>query len=62
MGALEVVREGLARDVDKCTEFTHKVGKALGLDRGTAEILTGDFAHDAIIMRAEQLAKMEVHG
>lgn len=60
VGALEVVREGLARDLDKSSAFTRKVAKALALDRATAEILVGDFAHDAIVMKAEQLAKLEV--
>lgn len=60
VGALEVVREGLTRDLEKSSAFTRKVAKALALDRGTAEILTGDFAHDAIVMKAEQLAKLEV--
>lgn len=60
VGALEVVQEGLTRDMDKCQAFTRKVAKALALDRSTAEILTGDFAHDAVLMRAEQLVKMEV--
>ena len=30
------------------------------MDTGTAEILSGDFAHDAILTKAEQLAKQEV--
>lgn len=60
VGALEVVREGLTRDLEKSHTFSKKVAKALALDRGTAEILAGDFAQDAILMKAEQLAKQEV--
>ena len=40
--------------------FTKRLSKAVNLDSGTAEILSGDFAHDAILTRAEQLAKNEV--
>ena len=32
----------------------------MNLDSGTAEILSGDFAHDAILTKAEQLTKHEV--
>lgn len=57
----KVIREGLARDLDKWREFGRKVAKAVQLERGVAEILSGDFAHDAILMKAEQLAKQEVY-
>ena len=61
MSGLEVVRDGLAQDLDKCRVFSKQVARAVGLEKETAEILaTGDFAHDAIIMRAEQLIKLEV--
>ncbi len=59
---LEVVRDGLSRDLDKCHTFSRKVTRVLALDRGTAQILAtgGDFAHDAILLKAEQLVKLEV--
>lgn len=41
-------------------EFHKKLSRTLRLDSATAEILAGDFAHDAILVRAEQLAKQEV--
>ena len=52
----------MERDLDKCHVFSRKLARAVDLDRGTAEILTSgsDFAHDAILMKAEQLAKLEV--
>lgn len=40
--------------------FTKRLSRAVNLDTGTAEILSGDFAHDAILTKAEQLAKQEV--
>ena len=41
-------------------EFQKKLSRALRLDSATAEVLAGDFAHDAILVRAERLAKQEV--
>lgn len=61
VSSLEVVRDGLTQDLDKCRVFSKKVAQAVALERETAEILaTGDFAHDAIIMKAQQLVKLEV--
>lgn len=61
LSAVEVVREGLAQDLDKSRQFCRKVARAVRLESGMAEILSsGDFAHDAILMKAEQLAKLEV--
>lgn len=31
------------------------------LDSSTAEILSGEFAHEAILVKAEQLANLEVY-
>lgn len=36
------------------------MSRAINLDNSTAEILSGDFAHDAILTKAEQLANNEV--
>ena len=58
--ALDLVREGLSNDLEKCRGFYKKMAKAVKLESGTAQILSGDFALDAILMRAEQLAKREV--
>ena len=41
-------------------EFYQRLSRALKLDSATARVLTGDFARDAILIRAEQLAKQEV--
>ena len=61
MASLTVVRDGLTEDLEKCRRFSRKVSKAVALDDGTAAILTdGDFAHDAVLMKAEQLVKLEV--
>ncbi len=58
--SIELIREGLSKDVKKWQAFCSKVAKAVELDSTTAEMLTtGDFAHDAILMRAEQLVKQE---
>ncbi len=40
--------------------FHKRLAKALQLDRATAEILSGDFAEEALLVKAEQLAKQEV--
>ena len=58
--ANELVKEGLTNDLEKCRGFYRKVARALKLDNATTEILAGDFAYDAILMKAEQLAKHEV--
>ena len=62
VSGLEVVREGMERDLEKCRSFSRKLARVVQLEKGTAEILTStsDFAHDAILMKAEQLAKLEV--
>lgn len=61
LDALVLQRDGLMRDLEKSQEFSRKVAKAVELDRDTSEILAGDFAHDAILMKAQQLVKHEVH-
>ena len=48
-----------------CVIFQHKafckrLGKSVYLDSGVAEMLSGDFAHDAILLKVEQLVKQEV--
>lgn len=40
--------------------FCKRLGKSVHLDSGVAEMLSGDFAHDAIILKVEQLMKQEV--
>lgn len=62
LAALEGARERMERDLEKCQVFSQKVARAVQLERGTAQILSSssDFAHDAILMKAEQLAKLEV--
>ena len=40
--------------------FCKRLGKSVHLDSGVAEMLSGDFAHDAIVLKVEQLAKQEV--
>lgn len=61
VASLTVVCDGLTEDLEKCHRFSRKVSKAVALDTGTAAILNdGDFAHDAILMKAEQLVKLEV--
>ena len=59
--ASEVVKEGLKRDLERSRAFCKKVGRAVGMEQETETILAaGDFAHDAILMKAEQLVKQEV--
>jgi len=59
--ATEVVKDGLHRDLEKARTFCKKVGRAVGVEQETEAILVaGDFAYDAILMKAEQLAKQEV--
>jgi len=40
--------------------FYRKLAKSLQLDAGTAEILSGEFAEEAILVKAEQLTRHEV--
>ena len=40
--------------------FCKKLTRAVQLDAATAQIVSGDFAEDAILAKAEQLAKHEV--
>ncbi len=40
--------------------FHKRLAKALQLDSATADIIAGDFAEDALLLKAEQLAKREV--
>ena len=40
--------------------FYRKLAGALHMDTATAEILSGEFAEDAVLTRAEQLARQEV--
>ena len=40
--------------------FQKKLAKALQLDTATAQILSGEFAEEAILVKADQLAKQEV--
>ncbi len=63
VAALQGAQEGMERDLEKCRVFSQKVARAVQLERGAAQILTSssDFAHDAILMKAEQLAKLEVY-
>ena len=59
--AAEVVKDGLQRDLERSRTFCKKIGRAVGMEQETEAILVaGDFAHDAILMKAEQLAKQEV--
>ncbi len=59
--AAEVVKDGLKRDLNKSQAFCKKMGRAVGMEQETEAILVaGDFAHDAILMKTEQLAKQEV--
>ena len=62
VSSLEGVREGMERDMERWQVFGRKLARAVQLEKGTAQILTSgsDFAHDAILMKAEQLAKLEV--
>ena len=55
-----VVKEGLERGTERENQFYQKLSRALKLDSTTAQVLTGDFARDAILVRAEQIAKHEV--
>ena len=41
-------------------EFYQKLSQALRLDSATAKVLAGEFARDALLGRAEQLARHEV--
>ena len=40
--------------------FCKRLGKSVHLDSGVAEMLSGDFVHDAIVLKVEQLVKQEV--
>ena len=61
LDAAELVQSALRKDLDKSRIFCKMVGRVVGLERETEVILAaGDFAHDAILMKAEQLAKHEV--
>lgn len=40
--------------------FCKRLSKAVQLDSGVAEMLSGDFAHDAVLLKIEQLMKQEV--
>lgn len=37
-----------------------KLATAIKLDTNMAQVLSGEFIHDALLQRAEQLAKQEV--
>ena len=55
-----LVKEGLERETEKEQQFHQRLSKALKLDSVTSQVLTGDFARDAILVKAEQMAKHEV--
>ena len=56
-----LAREGLERDTEREQQFYQRLASALKLDNSaTAQVLTGDFTRDAILVRAEQMAKHEV--
>ncbi|XP_064403759.1 coiled-coil domain-containing protein 170-like isoform X3 [Halichondria panicea] len=55
----DILTEGVTRELEKHKAFIRRLTKAVNLDSGTAEILSGDFAHDAILTKAEQLTKHE---
>ena len=55
-----LVKEGLERTTEKEQQFHQRLSKALKLDSTTAQVLSGDFARDAILVRAEQMTKHEV--
>ena len=55
-----LAKEGLERDTEKEQQFHKRLSKALKLDSATAQVVTGDFARDAILVRAEQMTKHEV--
>ena len=54
------VREGLERDTENERQFYQRLSRTLKLDPPTAQVLTGDFVRDAILAKAEQMAKHEV--
>lgn len=59
--ATELVQDGLRQDLEKARTFCKKMGRTIGMEQETEDILAaGDFAHDAILMKAEQLVKHEV--
>ena len=50
-------------DIYLCVQyeaFVKKLATAIKLDTNMAQILSGEFIHDALLQRAEQLAKQEV--
>ncbi|CAI8052223.1 Coiled-coil domain-containing protein 170 [Geodia barretti] len=54
-----LAKEGLERDMEKEQQFHQRLSKALKFDSTTAQVVTGDFARDAILVRAEQMTKHE---
>ena len=55
-----LAKEGLERDMEKEQQFHQRLSKALKFDSTTAQVVTGDFARDAILVRAEQMTKHDV--
>ncbi|KAL5463555.1 hypothetical protein EMCRGX_G032460 [Ephydatia muelleri] len=57
--SLHVVNKGLRQDVERHQPFVAKLAKALQLDTGAAEILSGEFAEEAVLSKISQLANHE---